>query len=63
MRTLRRKGLVNVVHVLPINDLIAHEENSDECVCGPAVEHVKSLDGDGWVIIHHSLDGRERYER
>ena len=53
---------MNVVHVLPINDLIAHEENSDECVCGPAVEHVKSLDGDGWVIIHHSLDGRERYE-
>lgn len=33
------------------------------CACGPAVEHVPNPDGpDGWVVTHHSLDGRERTE-
>jgi hypothetical protein len=50
------------VHVEPINDLVDHED-SDECPCGPTVEPVPRDDGSvGWLVIHHSLDGRERFE-
>lgn len=44
-------------------DLITHEQ-SEDCVCGPTVEPVKRDDGSyGWLVIHHSLDGRELVER
>lgn len=50
-----------VIHVEPVNDLIQHLDN--DCPCGPTPELVASDDGpDGWVIVHHSLDGRERFE-
>jgi hypothetical protein len=40
-------------------DLIEHEV-SEDCVCGPTPQPVKRDDGSvGWVIVHHSLDGRE----
>lgn len=45
------------IHVIPIDDLIEHEETED-CVCGPEVEFVPG----GAVIGHHSLDGRELEE-
>lgn len=49
------------VHVLPVSDLIEHDEVGDDCPCGPTVEPVERQDGSfGWLIIHHSLDGRER---
>jgi hypothetical protein len=51
------------VHVLPVNDLIDHDDVGDDCVCGPAVEHVPSDTGDGWLITHNSLDGREKDEQ
>ena len=46
------------VHVWPIDDLIDHDLDLDGagCPCGPRVEE------DGDVVIHHSLDGRERSE-
>jgi len=48
------------VHVLPSGDLVAHDSEGDDCVCGPGVEPVKRRDGSvGWLVIHHSLDGRE----
>lgn len=51
------------VHVVPINDLIEHDDIGDDCVCGPTTEPVKADDGYvGWVITHHSLDGRELSE-
>ena len=51
------------VHVLPVNDLIEHVSLGDDCVCGPATEPVPYADGAvGWLIVHHSLDGRERFE-
>lgn len=50
------------VHVIPIADLIDHDTSGEPCVCGPDVEHVPAEGGDGWVITHHSLDGRERFE-
>lgn len=54
----------DVVHVYPVGDLVEHDTNSDQCVCGPEAEAVKRDDGSvGWVVSHHSLDGRERSER
>ena len=53
----------NEVHVLPINDSVAHEQ-TDACVCGPATEPVERPDGSvGWLITHDALDGRELAER
>jgi hypothetical protein len=42
------------LHVLPIGDLVQHEEVGDECVCGPHVEFYPR----GKVVVHHALDGR-----
>lgn len=46
-------------HVIPINDLVEHVD--DDCICGPETELIfdenESLRG--WVVKHHSLDGRE----
>lgn len=51
------------VHVLPVNDVIDHDEVGTDCICGPVVEPVKREDGSyGWLISHNSLDGRERFE-
>ncbi len=51
------------IHVVPTNDLIEHETVGDGCPCGPDVEAVFRDDGsNGWLICHHSLDGRERFE-
>jgi hypothetical protein len=53
----------NVVHVYPTADLIDHETNDGDCLCGPSVEPVPRPDGSmGWLTIHHSLDGREADE-
>lgn len=49
-------------HVAPLCDLIAHETGSDEpdCVCGPSTVPVAFDNGlTAWMIVHHSLDGRE----
>jgi hypothetical protein len=48
-------------HILPIDDLIAHQPN--DCACGPTPEAVPHDDGSfGWLVTHHSLDGRELTE-
>lgn len=53
----------NVIHVLPIRDLMEHEEIGSDCPCGPTVIPVERDDGSyGWQVVHHSLDGRERDE-
>jgi hypothetical protein len=50
-------------HVYPVNDLVEHDTNSGDCVCGPTNEPVERDDGSiAYVIVHHSLDGREQYE-
>ena len=54
---------MSTVHVLPVNDLIEHDDIGDDCPCGPTSEPVKREDGSvGWAITHHSLDGRENHE-
>lgn len=51
------------VHVYPTRDLVPHDTEGDGCICGPTWEHVPNADGpDGWLLTHHSLDGRERHE-
>lgn len=53
------------LHVAPIGDLIEHDMSTDQpdCPCGPTTEAVFRADGpDGWIIVHHSLDGREQPE-
>lgn len=51
------------VHVYPVNDLIKHNVDGGDCMCGPTTEAVSDNDGSyGWVVIHHSLDGREQHE-
>lgn len=53
----------NTVHVYPVNDLIEHDTDGGECPCGPETEAVPCDDGTyGWVITHHSMDGREFHE-
>ncbi len=45
-------------HILPLGDLVEH--TATECICEPRTEPVPRDDGSmGWVIVHHSLDGRE----
>jgi hypothetical protein len=54
---------VTTVHVYPVGDLIEHDTETDECICGPVIEPVPDEDGSmGWLITHNSLDGRERHE-
>jgi len=50
---------VSVLHVVPIGDLVEHV-SEDDCLCEPAVKPIKVEDGSiNWLMIHHSLDGRE----
>lgn len=51
------------VHVYPVGDLIEHDTEGDQCPCGPTTEPVFREDGsNGWLLVHHSLDGREASE-
>jgi hypothetical protein len=53
---------VSDFHVTPVGDLIEHDTDGD-CICGPTAEPVERDDGSfGWVMVHHSLDGREASE-
>jgi len=54
----------DVIHVIPINDLIEHDTSGEEdCLCGPETELVQGPEGeDRWVVTHNALDGREHEE-
>lgn len=61
--TLRGRRSDDPVHVVPVNDLIEHDTTGEPCVCGPDTEAVFRDDGsNGWLVLHHSLDGRELHE-
>lgn len=54
---------MSTVHVVPTNDLIDHDTTGDDCPCGPTTEPIMREDGsNGWMVVHHSLDGREKHE-
>lgn len=51
------------LHVLPVHDLIEHEDTGDDCPCGPTSQPVERDDGSiVWLVMHHSLDAREAHE-
>ena len=53
------------LHVAPTRDTVAHDTSTAEpdCVCGPTFAPVEDDDGSiGWLLTHHSLDGREASE-
>ena len=57
--------MADVLHVRPVGDSVEHDTSTGEpvCVCGPEVRPEKREDGSmGWLVVHHSLDGRERRE-
>lgn len=55
--------MTDTVHVFPVGDLVEHDTDTEDCVCGPTTEPVERDDGSfGWLIVHHSLDGREQHE-
>lgn len=57
---------MSTVHVIPRSDLVDHiisDGLGDGCPCGPTAEPVKQDDGSVcWLMVHHSLDGRELSE-
>jgi hypothetical protein len=56
--------MVVPIHVVPVNDLIEHATDGSDCPCGPEQVPVPRDDGSmGWLVSHHSLDGREFAER
>lgn len=51
--------MTTALHVVPIADLVEHTSD-DDCSCGPTAKPVEGAGGAvGWLMIHHSLDGRE----
>jgi hypothetical protein len=57
--TVESKGWELEAHVRPVDDVIEHDFSAD-CICGPRLEQTD--EGDGVVVVHHSLDGREEHE-
>jgi hypothetical protein len=56
---------VDVLHVTPLDDVVEHDTSTCEpdCACGPEVRPEPRPDGSmSWLIVHHSLDGREQTE-
>lgn len=53
----------DTIHTYPVNDLVEHITDGGDCPCGPRTEPVERQDGSiGYVVVHHSLDGREHQE-
>jgi hypothetical protein len=54
---------MTTIHTIPVNDLIEHVTDGGDCPCGQTTEPVARDDGSmGWLVVHHSLDGREHSE-
>lgn len=47
------------VHTFPVRDVVDHNTESDDCICGPDIIYVGN---GGKQVIHHSMDGREHHE-
>ena len=42
-----------MIHIYPINDVIEHNTDSEECLCNP------DIDVEHGLVIHTAIDGRE----
>ena len=47
------------IHVLPVDDLRAHQEQGRACWCEPRLERAPK---GGVIVIHHAADGRDLLE-
>ncbi|MGQ4343591.1 hypothetical protein [Streptomyces sp. SAS_275] len=59
-------AVTSTLHVTPIRDAVGHDTSTAgaDCVCGPEVRPAPQDDGStGWLLVHHSLDGREQGDR
>ena len=45
--------------VVPVDDIMPHDEESTLCPCEPKVEFING----GMLIVHNSFDGRELREK
>lgn len=57
------RGSTDVLHIRPLGDPIGHDTSTGgpDCARGPEARPEKREAGSvGWLIVHHSLDGRER---
>jgi hypothetical protein len=61
MRRMRQaRAVSDPHHVYPVDDLLAHDLDGDDCACLPVTEPVERDDGSmGWLVIHNAWDGRE----
>jgi hypothetical protein len=58
--TVESESTAGEFHVIPNRDLIHHDKEYGDCVCIPRTEAQQRDDGSyGWIVTHHSLDGRE----
>lgn len=48
-----------IVHVLTVNDIAEHVQ-ANTCWCVPTIKYCDV--GEGFIVIHNSLDGRELRE-
>ncbi len=44
--------------VVPLNDLLEHDDYSSDCLCSPKTEIINGH----LLFIHNSFDGREQWE-
>lgn len=57
--------MTSTLHITPLRDLVDHDTSTAEpdCACGPEVRPVVHEGGaTGWLLVHHSLDGREQVD-
>jgi hypothetical protein len=50
------EGCAGSVHYFPVNDLVEHATETDECVCGSTSQPVERADGSvGWIVTHSGV--------
>ncbi len=54
------------IHIVPIRDVLEHDDNSTECACLPLVEPIEYENGKNagefsgyYNVVHSAWDGRE----
>lgn len=47
------------LHIVPVNDLREHDEQTEACWCQPRLER----EGRTIIVVHQSADGRELVEQ
>lgn len=49
----------DALHVVPVNDHIIHDTDTDDCICGPTAKPVERDDGRiGWMQVLPNLPRR-----